>query len=338
LEYASAKEASKHLLFHGCVPNIIFVSLTSELGPNPYRGFAAAFQVVLITKQSPRQTFRISGAFCFLFQLAGVMKGVGGLLLSMGQDYSSDGDQGQFDKTRWSMVLEAVQSRAPGAPKALAELCGRYWRPLYAFARRRGRTPEDAQDLVQGFFGHLIGSRGIATVDWSKGRFRSFLLASFQNFISVETRRARAEKRGGRAELIRLDWQDAEQRLVFEPEDRLTPETLYDAQWALLLLRRATERLEQEQDATGKAQTFRILKGFLGHEVERGAPVTYEEAARTLGVGVPNVTSLIHRFRLRHTQLVREEVERTVLDSAEIKAELHGLCEALVQAEGRVRA
>ena len=251
---------------------------------------------------------------------------------------SAGPDDGQFDKTRWSMVLGAVQSRAPCAQKALAELCGLYWRPLYAFARRRGRSPEDAQDLVQGFFEHLIGSRGLATVERSKGRFRSFLLASFQNFISAENRRARAEKRGGCAKVIRLDWQDAETCLVLEPEDRLTPETLYDAQWALLLLRRATERLEQEQAVAGKAKTFRTLKGFLGGDVDSHAPVTYQEAAEALGVGVPNVTSLIHRLRQRHTQLVREEVERTVLDPAEVEAELHGLCEALVQAEGRVRA
>ena len=249
---------------------------------------------------------------------------------------SAGPDDGQFDRTRWSMVLGAVQSRAPCAQKALAELCGLYWRPLYAFARRRGHSPEDAQDLVQGFFEHLIGSRGLATVERSKGRFRSFLLASFQNFINAENRRARAEKRGGRAEVIRLDWQDAEMRLVFEPEDRLTPETLYDAQWALLLLHRATERLEQEHAVAGKAKTFRTLKGFLRREVESHTPVTYQEAADALGVGVPNVTSLIHRLRQRHTQLVREEVERTVLDPAEVEAELHGLCEALVQAEGRV--
>ncbi len=247
-------------------------------------------------------------------------------------------DDGQFEKTRWTMVLGAVQSRTPCAQKALAELCGLYWRPLYAFARRRGHSPEDAQDLVQGFFEHLIGSRGLATVERSKGRFRSFLLASFQNFISAENRRTRAEKRGGRAKVIRLDWQDAETCLVLEPEDRLTPETLYDAQWALLLLRRATERLEHEQAVAGKAKTFRILKGFLGGDVDSHAPVTYQEAAEALGVGVPNVTSLIHRLRQRHTQLVREEVERTVLDPAEVEAELHGLCEALVEAEGRVRA
>ena len=257
----------------------------------------------------------------------------------MGQHYSSAGpDHGQlFDRTRWSVVWEAMQSRAPGAPQALAELCARYWRPLYAFARRRGHSPEDAQDLVQGFFEHLIASRGLLTVDRSKGRFRSFLLASLQNFMSVETRRARAEKRGGGAELIRLDWEDAEAGIAFEPADQLTPETLYDAQWALLLLRRATERLQQEQAVAGKAETFRTLKGFLGGDGGGRAQLTYEQAARALGLGVSAVTTLIHRLRQRHTQLVREEVERTVVDPAEVDAELHGLCEALVQAEGRVR-
>ena len=119
--------------------------------------------------------------------------------------------------------------------------------------------------------------------------------------MAAETRLARAEKRGGRAELIRLDWRDAEARLVFEPEDRLTPETLYDAQWALLLLRRATERLQQEQAAMGKAETFRTLKGFLGGDGGGRVPVTYEEAARTLGIGVAAVTTLIHRLRQRHS-------------------------------------
>ena len=260
-----------------------------------------------------------------------------GRRLENAAESSTEPDDSQFDKTRWSMVLGAVQSGAPCAQNALAELCRLYWPPLYAFARRRGRSLEDAQDLVQGFFEHLIGGRGLATVERSKGRFRSFLLASFQNFIAAADRRARAEKRGGRAELIRLDCQDAETRLVFEPEDRLTPETLYDAQWALLLLRRAGERLEQEHAAEGKAKIFRTLKGFLGRDVDRQARVTYEQAADALDVSVPNVTSLIHRLRQRHAQLVREEVERTVLDPAEVEAELHGLCEALVQAEGRVR-
>jgi RNA polymerase sigma factor (sigma-70 family) len=253
-------------------------------------------------------------------------------------DSSVTPNNGAFDRTRWSVVLEAVQSRAPSGPQALAELCERYWRPLYAFARRRGHDPEDSQDFVQGFFEHLIGSRGLGSVDRAKGKFRSFLLASFQNFMAAENRRARAEKRGGCAEVIRMDWKDAESRLGFEPEDQLTPETLYDAQWALLLLRHATERLEQEQAATGKAETFQTLKCFLGDDGGGRAELTYEQAAHALALGVPAITTLIHRLRGRHAQLVREEVERTVLDPSEVKAELHGLCEALVRAEGRVHA
>ena len=103
------------------------------------------------------------------------MKNVGGVHFRMGQNDSSTGPyHGQFDKTRWSVILEAVQSRAPGAPQALAELCALYWRPLYGFARRRGRSPEDAQDFVQGFFAHLIGTRGLATVDRSREGFACF--------------------------------------------------------------------------------------------------------------------------------------------------------------------
>jgi RNA polymerase sigma-70 factor (ECF subfamily) len=208
---------------------------------------------------------------------------------------------------------------------------------LYAFARHRGNGPEDAQDLVQGFFQHLIESRALGVVDQAKGRFRSFLLASFQNFMAVERRRARTEKRGGRAELVRIDWQDAEGRIAFEPEDRLTAETLYDARWALELLGRATRRLEQEQAAMEKAEAFRTLRPFLGDEGVR-AGVTYEEAARTLKIGLPALKTLIHRLRRRHTELLREEVAQTVLNSNDVDAEVRALCEALVQAEGRVRA
>ena len=112
----------------------------------------------------------------------------------MDQDQSSSGpDAAHFDSTRWTVVLEAAQSRVPGAPDALARLCARYWQPLYGFARRRGYRPEDAQDLVQGFLAHLIERRALRRVDRSKGRFRSFLLASFQKFKANEPRRAGAE-------------------------------------------------------------------------------------------------------------------------------------------------
>jgi DNA-directed RNA polymerase specialized sigma24 family protein len=204
---------------------------------------------------------------------------------AMDQDQGSTvPDAARFDSTRWTVVFEAAQSRAPGGPQALARLCARYWQPLYGFARRRGYGPEDAQDLVQGFFAHLIERRALGRVERSKGRFRSFLLASFQKFMANETRWAGAEKRGGRVEMVRLDWRDEEGRMSFEPEDPLTPETLYDARWALLLLRRATDQLEQEQGAAGKGAAFQVLKAFLGGEGAR-ANVSYEGAARALRSG-----------------------------------------------------
>ncbi|MBV9999302.1 MAG: hypothetical protein JO015_09325 [Verrucomicrobia bacterium] len=244
---------------------------------------------------------------------------------------------GRFEPTQWSVVLQAAQSQAPGGPQALAELCTHYWRPLYAFARRRGHPPEDAQDFVQGFFEHLIGRRGLTTVDPSKGRFRSFLLAAFQNFMAAEARRARREKRGGQAERIRLDWADAEGRIICEPADRLTPETIYDAQWALLLLGRATRQLRFEYEAAGKAETFVVLQGFLGDEGQRTG-ITYEAAAQAVGVGLPAVKTLIYRMRRRHGQLVRQEVARTVLDPGQVDAEVHALCDALIAARGYVPA
>ena len=160
-------------------------------------------------------------------------------------DNSDKASHARFEATHWSEVLEAAQSGATGGPEALARLCERYWRPLYAFARRKGNAPDDAQDLVQGFFEHLIESRALGTIDQAKGRFRSFLLASFQNFSLTEQRRAHAEKRGGRAQIVWIDWKDAESRIGLEPAEGLTPETVFDARWALELLGRATRRLER---------------------------------------------------------------------------------------------
>ena len=193
------------------------------------------------------------------------------------------------------MVLGAVQSRAPCAQKALAELGGLYLRPLYAL-RRRGHSPEDAQDLVTGFFEHLIGSRGLATVERSKGVFR-LLLASFQNFITAENRGARAEKHGGRAEVKGC----GNARRLQTRRPAYAGDVLRRAM-GTAAFRRATERLEQEHAVAGKAKTFRTLKGFLGREVDRHAPVTRRASrGRPRRQRARNVTSLIHRPRQRHT-------------------------------------
>ena len=256
----------------------------------------------------------------------------------MNQDHNSAAPgHARFDPTRWSVVLEAAQSRAEGWPKALARLCERYWPPLYAFARHRGHGPEDAQGPRAGLLPALDRKPGAGSRrPKPRGASARSCWLPFKTLPPWSDARAGAEKRGGRAELIRIDWQDAESRIAFEPEDPLTPETAFDARWALELLGRATRRLEQEQAALGKAQAFRTLRPFLGDEGAR-ASLSYEEAAQALNVGLPAFKTLIHRLRRRHTQLLREEVAQTVLDLNDVDAEVHALCEALVQAGGRVR-
>src|ERR1700751_1216416 len=148
--------------------------------------------------------------------------------------------------------MQAAQSQVQGGPAALAELCRLYWYPLYMFARRRGHSPDDAQDLTQGFFLHLLEHRALAGVDRLKGKFRSFLLASFQNHLSDQFDRARRLKRGGDKEFGRLDAEEAEERYRLEPGECLTAEKLFDARWAMILLAEALNRLLQEYASEGK--------------------------------------------------------------------------------------
>jgi len=158
-------------------------------------------------------------------------------------------DPARFRTTRWSAILVAAESGMPGSEAALADLCRLYWYPLYVFARRRGHRPHDAQDLTQGFFLHLLEHRALKKVHPLKGKFRSFLLASFQNFLSDEASRGRCQKRGGGRDSVFLDSEDAESRYRLEPADRLTAEKIFDARWAMTLLGDAAERLRQEHVA-----------------------------------------------------------------------------------------
>jgi RNA polymerase sigma factor (sigma-70 family) len=240
-----------------------------------------------------------------------------------------------FHTTRWTIVLRAAQSQAPGGESALAQLCRNYWYPLYIFARRRGHSPEDAQALTQGFFLHLLEHRALAGVDRLKGKFRSFLLASFQNHLSDQLDRARRLKRGGDKEFVWLDAQEAEERYRLEPVEHLTAEKMFDARWAVTLLAEVFNRLRQEYATEGKASTFEVLNIFLD-PVNSRTPPSYEEVANQLQVSTGAVKTLIHRLRKRYTALLREEVGRTVSDPAEVDEEIHALCEALIASEGRL--
>ena len=240
-----------------------------------------------------------------------------------------------FHTTRWTIVMRAAQSQAQGGQSALAQLCRNYWYPLYMFARRRGHSPDDAQDLTQGFFLHLLEQRALAGVDRLKGKFRSFLLASFQNHLSDQVDRARRFKRGGDKEFVQLDAEEAEERYRLEPVERLTAENMFDARWAMTLLAEALNRLHQEYASEAKTSTFEALKVFLD-PVNSASPPSYEEVANRLQVSMGAVKTLIHRLRKRYTALLREEVGRTVSNPAEIDEEIHALCEALIASEGRL--
>jgi RNA polymerase sigma factor (sigma-70 family) len=249
-------------------------------------------------------------------------------------DHSSLVDAAEFRPTRWSVVLLSAQSKAPGSQAALEALCRLYWYPLYAFVRRRGYSPEDAQDLTQGFFLHLLDHKALAQVDPLKGKFRSFLLASIQNYLSKEADRARCLKRGGEMQFVPLDAKNAEDLYRLEPTDYVTPEKLFDARWALTLLDKAMSLLCAEYAGQGKMATLETLKPFL-HPINTEKLPSYEQAADQLEVSVGTVKMLIHRVRKRYTTLLRAEVARTVSDPGEIDEEIDALCDALIASEGR---
>jgi DNA-directed RNA polymerase specialized sigma24 family protein len=251
-------------------------------------------------------------------------------------DHSSLGDdQYRFHTTQWSMVLLSAQSHVPGFQAALSELCRIYWYPLYAYVRRRGYAPEEAQDLTQGFFLHLLEHKTLGRADPLRGKFRSFLLGSLQNYLSNEAEGARCLKRGGGVEFVSLDLQDAENRYRLEAVDTLTPEKVFAARWAAALLSEAMNRLRQEYATKKKSGILDVLKPFLDVANSKAAP-SYAAAAAALQVSVGAVKTMIHRLRKEFALLVREEIERTVSDPHDVDAEIHELCEALVAAEGWV--
>ena len=254
----------------------------------------------------------------------------------MKSDYGSPAEGApSFHTTRWTIVMRAAESQAEGGQSALAELYRLYWYPLYIFARRRGYSPEDAQDLTQSFFLHLLEHRALTHVDRLKGKFRCFLLASFQNHLSDAIDRARRLKRGGDIELVQLDAEEAEKRYRREPIEFLTAEKIYDARWAMTVLGEALKKLRQEYATAGKTSAYEALKGFLDPDNSMALP-SYDELATRLELSTGGVKTLVHRLRKRYTALLREEVGRTVSDPSEIDEELHALCDALVASEGRL--
>jgi RNA polymerase sigma-70 factor (ECF subfamily) len=233
--------------------------------------------------------------------------------------------RGRFATTRWSLVRAAGRRSSPDAGRALSLLCELYWYPLYAEARRRGLSPEDAQDRVQGYFARLLEKDGLAQADQARGRFRSFLLASFGHFLANEWDRNRARKRGGGRAAVSLDAAALESRFAHEPVHPDTPEAIFDRRWALALIDRALDRLREECARTGKAGLFEVLKPALAGD--RAAP--YAELAVELSMTEGAIKTAVHRLRARCAALVRAEVARTVSRPDDVDDELAHLFAAL---------
>jgi RNA polymerase sigma factor (sigma-70 family) len=233
---------------------------------------------------------------------------------------------GWFPTTHWTAVLTAADARAPRGTEALETLCRAYWFPLYAFVRRQGHGPTEAQDLTQDFFAHLLASDALSTVDPAKGRFRSFLLASLRNRLANEWKHGQRQKRGGGATVFSLDAVEAEERYRLEPADDATPESIYERKWAEALLDRVLTRLRDECDASGRTQRFETLKVFL---LEDKGTTPLAEAAKRLGLTVVAVKGVVHRLSERYREIFREEVAHTVERADEIDEEIRHLLNAL---------
>jgi RNA polymerase sigma factor (sigma-70 family) len=231
----------------------------------------------------------------------------------------------RFATTHWSVVLSAAGSPSPEAGRALASLCEEYWFPLYAFVRRAGYSAEDAQDLTQEFFARLLAQRFLTKADREKGKFRSFLLAAMKRFLADQWDRAHARKRGGAQTVISFDSLDAEARYRLEPASDLTPEKMFEKQWALSLLERVLSQLRAELAAQGKSALFDALKDTLTGV----RSTTYAAIGKRLGMSEGAVKVAAHRLRRRYRALLEEQIAQTVASRDEIREEIRYLLSCL---------
>lgn len=231
-----------------------------------------------------------------------------------------------FATTHWSVVLAAGQGAGPEVEAALEKLCQTYWYPLYAYARRQGKNPHDAQDLTQGFFAHFLEKDYFRLADREKGKFRSFLLTALKRYLVNEYDRSNTRKRGGGKLHIALDTATAEELYSFEAGAESNVDKLYDRNWALTVLEQARNRLKEEYAKEGKAERYEQLAQFLpGAKAE----ATYAQVAGRLGVAEGTIKSDMHRIKLRFGQLLRAEIAHTVSSADQVDEEIRYLIEAI---------
>lgn len=241
-------------------------------------------------------------------------------------DSAIQAPQAVFPATRWSVVRRAGDGTSPDAQQALASLCRDYWRPLYYFARRRGHQSEDAQDSTQGFILSLLESKAFATADQNRGKFRTFLLGAFCNYLAKEHRGRTALRRGGAVTFVNFEDPQAETAFASHADHRVTPELEFDRNWALVTLESVMVRLRAEYDAAGRVSLFNAIQPhFSGSSGRPG----YAQIGAALGLSESAVTVTMHRMRKRYGELLREAITSTVTERGDVEGELRHLISIL---------
>jgi RNA polymerase sigma-70 factor (ECF subfamily) len=233
-----------------------------------------------------------------------------------------------FPHTRWSVVLAARHDSSPQSAAALETICQAYWYPLYAYVRRCGQAPHDAQDLTQEFFSRLLEKRWLDTADRDKGKLRTFLIVALKKFMAKEWRRVSAQKRGGRQTFVPMDTAFAESRYAADSSTDLRAEDIFEQQWALTLLELTLQRLQKEFESAGKGNDFERMKNCL--MAERGS-IDYAAVAKQLGPSEGTARVAVHRLRKRFREIYREEISQTLSEGDDLNGELRHLAQALAR-------
>ncbi len=234
----------------------------------------------------------------------------------------------RFATTHWSVVLAAGDKADSQCAAALQTLCRTYWYPLYAYVRHRGTRAQDAEDLVQAFFVFLLEKDRLGSLAQDRGKFRSFLLTALKHFRTDQWKRASAVKRGGGRKIFSLDMADAEDRFLHEPVDTMTPDKLFEMNWAVTLLNTVFKQLQQAHQAQGKGEQFESLKFCLTGQ-RSGIP--YAQLAEQLVVSESSLKVMVHRLRKRYRELLRQEIAHTVENPEAVDEELRYLFRVLTQ-------
>ena len=239
---------------------------------------------------------------------------------------------GQFNTTRWSVVLSCADSgiESAAARDALSELCKSYWRPIFTYVCRRGYSTQDAEDLTQDFFTSLVNGPLLERADPERGRFRSLLLKALQDFLGHATEKLNAHKRGGGVKFVSWDdWMaEAPSQLTISAHvfNSWSPERVYDLRWAATVVEQALRRLREECQSKKRLRLFETLSLYLA--TERG-DVSYHNLATTLGIAESAVKKQLHNLRRRYRWLLCDEVAQTVEDPSDVENEIRYLCAML---------